>query len=339
MWRWLILALAAACVTASPGAEPQAKPLHHYVYVGADRERLTDPAILGTPAFEGVQVRYSWKQLEPAKDGYDFSAVEHDLAFLQSKGKRLWVQVQDVSFDAAVVPVPKYLLTDPAYHGGADRQFDIPGDDESKATPAGWVARRWDPAVRERFAKLLTALGEKFDGRIEGINLAETALDFGESGKLYPKGFTPQGYRDATIETMRALRRAFPKSAAIVYANFMVGGPQRFEKGSYLRDLYAEAARHKLGMGGPDVKPWREWQMKNSYPLIRDLSAAGVPTGIAVQDGNYSLKNPRTGKPVTLNELVDFAQNYLGVTYVFWCTEEPYFSRDVVPRMRAGSAK
>jgi hypothetical protein len=119
----------------------------------------------------------------------------------------------------------------------------------------------------------------------------------------------------------------------MVYANFMVGGPQGAAKGSYLRDLYAEAKRLKLGMGGPDVKPWREWQMKNSYPLLREISA-DVPTGIAVQDGNYSLKNPKTGKAVTVGELIDFAEKYLRVTYVFWCTEEPSFSRELVPRMR-----
>lgn len=335
--RMLIVVVALLFSLYAPPAAPAEaapRPLRHYVFFGADRERISDPAFIETKAFEGAQLRYSWKQLEPAKDEYDFSTIEHDLTFLQSKGKRLFVQLQDVSFSEAIVPVPRYLLTDPAFHGGADRQFEIPNDDESKAIPAGWIARRWDPAVRERFAKLLAALGEEFDGRIEGINLAETALDLGESGKLYPKGFTPEGYRDATIETMRALKRAFPKSVAMVYANFMVGGPQGAEEGSYLRDLYHEAKHLKLAMGGPDVKPWRQWQMKNSYPLLREISP-DVPTGIAVQDGNYSLANPKTGKPVTLAELLDFADGYLHVTYVFWCTEEPYYSRDVVPRFRS----
>jgi hypothetical protein len=122
----------------------------------------------------------------------------------------------------------------------------------------------------------------------------------------------------------------------MVYANFMVAGPQGAEKGSYLRDLFREAKELKLAMGGPDVKPWRKWQMENSYPLIRELSQAGVPTGIAVQDGNYELKNPKTNKVVTVHELLGFAQDYLQVTYLFWCTEEPYFTRDVLPLVRGG---
>ena len=36
------------------------------------------------------------------------------------------------------------------------------------------MARRWDPAVQERLHKLFAALGKEFDGRIAGINLAET---------------------------------------------------------------------------------------------------------------------------------------------------------------------
>ena len=48
-------------------------------------------------------------------------------------------------------------------------------DDESKAVPAGWMARRYDPAVQGRLYQLFAALGKKFDGRVEGINLAETS--------------------------------------------------------------------------------------------------------------------------------------------------------------------
>jgi hypothetical protein len=210
------------------------------------------------------------------------------------------------------------------YHGGAEKQFHVQGDDEKLATPNGWVARRWDPAVQSRFQKLLLALGKEFDGRIEGINLAETAIDFGETGELYPKGFTPELYRDAVIANMRALKQAFPRSVAMVYANFMVGGPP------YLREVYRKARELKVAMGGPDLKPYSYIQMQNSYTLLHDI-AGSVPTGIAVQDGNYELPNPKSGKPVTVPELIAFARGYLNVKYVFWCTQEPFYSRDVIP--------
>lgn len=120
--------------------------------------------------------------------------------------------------------VPEYLLKQPAYHGGVVRQYKYPGADESKAVPLGWLARRWDPAVQERMHKLFAALGKEFDGRVVGTNLAESSVGVGRTGKLFPKGFTYEVYREAIITNMKALKRAFPKSITMVYANFMPGG-------------------------------------------------------------------------------------------------------------------
>lgn len=324
---WCVLLLYAC------GSITSAAGVHHYVFFNRDRERISDPAFLQTKAFEGAQLKYSWRELERQKDAYDFSDIEHDLAFLKSKGKKLFIQVQDVSFDPSIVPIPRYLLNDPEYHGGADKQYEIPNDDENRAKPAGWVARRWDPAVRARFQKLLEALGRQFDGRIEGINLPETAIDFGESGLLFPRDFTPRVYRDAVLENMAALKRAFPKSVTIQYANFMLEGKNDTQR-TYLRSIYQKAAELKVGVGGPDLLPYRPGQMANSYPLLREYTGR-VPSGIAVQEGNYENQNPKTGRQVTIPDLIEFATDYLKVDYIFWCTQEPFYSRDVVPLLQS----
>lgn len=311
-----------------------AKPVHHYVFVGQDREKIrTASTFLETKALEGAQVSYSWRQLEPQKDSYDFAAVREDLAFLNSKGKRLFIQIQDVTFSASRVSVPRYLLEEARYNGGADKQYDIRDGDEEHAVAAGWAARRWDAAVQERFHKLLFALGREFDGRVEGVNFAETSITFGDSGRLFPKGFTPEIYRDAIITNMKALKRAFPKSVAMQYANFMPGEWRPSEDKGYLRAVYEAAKESKVGVGGPDLLPHRRGELKSSYPLIRD-AAGVVPTGIAVQDGNYEDVDPETGKRVTAAELLAFATEYLKVDYIFWCTQEPYYSQEVIPLLK-----
>ncbi len=315
-------------------ARAGAEGLHHYVFFNRDRERISDAAFLSTKAFEGAQLKYTWRELEQGKDGYDFSAIEHDLTFLNSNGKKLFIQLQDVSFDPNIVNVPRYLLNDPRYNGGADKQYSIPDDDETRAVPEGWVARRWDPAVQERFHKLLSALGKEFDGKVEGVNLAETAVSFGESGRLFPKGFTPATYRDAIITNMRVLKNAFPKSVAMQYANFMPGEWLPDNDHLYLRSVYQWAAELKVGVGGPDLLPDKPGQMNHCYPLIRQ-SAGKVPTGIAVQDGNYQHKNPKSGQPVTISEMVKFAAEYLKVDYIFWCTQEPFYSENLIPFLHA----
>jgi hypothetical protein len=309
-----------------------AKPVHHYVFFGMDREQLKDAkSFLETPTFEGAQVAYSWRQLEQGKDNYEFSMIREDLAFLEAHGKKLWIQIQDVMFSPRWKPVPEYILRDPQYHGGVDRQYEYKGSDEANAVAVGGgVARRWDPAVRERFQKLLLALGKEFDGRVAGINCAETSADFGESGRLFPPGFTPEIYRDAIIENMKVLRRAFQKSVTLVYANFMPGEWRPTNDKGYLRAVYRAARELKVGVGGPDLLPYKPGQMGSSYSLIHEV-AGEVPVGIAVQDGNSAYVNPKTGKRITMAEQIAFATEYLRADYIFWCAEEPYYSEQVIP--------
>ena len=294
--------------------------------------RTTRP-FLETKTFEGAQITYTWASLEPNKDRYDFSAIRDDLAFLDSHGKKLFVQLQDLSFLPDRINVPTYLLSDTAYHGGAAQQHTFPNDDESRAVPGGWAARRWDPAVRARFAKLLEALGKEFDGRIAGINLTETSVEFGD-GRFVPSGFSPEAYRDGIIANMRALKRAFPNAVTLQYANFMPGEWRPTSDKGYLRALFRTATQIGVGMGGPDVLPFRRGELRNSYPLIHDLADA-VPVGIAVQEGNYTEANPATGKRASVEDLYGFATGYLHADYVFWFNEEPYYSTEVVPFMKS----
>ena len=331
-WRFPILrrfACSAVLICLYCDNIAEAKEPRHYIFFGADRDRIRDKSFLETPAIEGAQLRYTWRELEPEKDVYDFSAIRHALAFLASHGKKLFIQLQDVSFYPSIVNVPRYLLRDGDYNGGANQQYN-----EEKSAGEGWVARRWDPAVQERFHKLIAALGKEFDGHIEGINLPETSIGFGKSARMFPKGFSYEAYRDATIENMRALKRAFPKSVAMQYANFMPGEWLPGDDKGYLKAVYNAARESNIGVGGPDLLPFRRPQLNHAYPLIR--AAAGiVPTGIAVQDGNYESQNPSTRKRATVPELKKFAEESLQVDYIFWCTEEPFYTKEVIPFLSA----
>ena len=114
-----------------------AKPIHHYVFFGMDREKIKDAkSFLETPAFDGAQVAYSWRQLEQGKDNYDFGMIREDLAFLEAHGKKLWIQIQDVMFSPQWKPVPEYLLRDPQYHGGVDHQYRAMKHTQSRSAAA-----------------------------------------------------------------------------------------------------------------------------------------------------------------------------------------------------------
>jgi hypothetical protein len=112
--------------------------------------------------------------------------------------------------------------------------------------------------------------------------------------------------RDVCLRAYRrvscCLKRAFPKSVAMQYANFMPGEWLPVRDRGYLRMVYERAMGLKVGVGGPDLLPHKPGQMSHCYPLIKQW-ARRVPTGIAVQDGNYEHQNPKTAQPVTKVEM------------------------------------
>lgn len=307
--------------------------LRHFVFFGLERERVRETSFLDNEAIAGAQLKYTWRELEPLRDRHDFDALRRDLAFLDAHGKRLFVQLQDVSFDEEIVNVPDYLLEDPVFGGGVARKMLLTGDDETTAKSDGWVARRWDPAVRDRFVALLDALGGELDGRIEGLTLAETSIDFGEGEERLPAGFTYDGYVESVKAIMSAARQAFPRSHVIQYANFMPGEWLPWDDRGYLRAIYEHASRIGIGVGGPDLLPHGKGQRSHSYPLIAARCEHCV-AGVAVQWGNLDETSPETGERVTVAELIRFARDDLRLDYLFWGTQEPYYTDEILPYLR-----
>jgi hypothetical protein len=314
----LLAALSQACGGGAPDGGPS-----NFVYFGRDHEPALEPAFLQARGVDGAQLTFTWQELEPKRGQYGFAEIERYLAILGRHGKRLWIQLADVTFGNRL-PVPEYLRVDTAFHGGVARKYE-----GSEGVFDGWVARRWDPAVRRRLAALFQALAAEFDGRIEGVNLAETAVGF-EDPRFHPPGFSFDAYASGIRAIMRDAERAFSRSCVIVYANFMPGESLPAVDHGYLRGIYASAAELGVGVGGPDLLPFREGQRNNSLPLIV-ARGEHVVAGMAVQDGNLSEIDPATGKPVTVDELYRIARDELRLDYVFWGREEPYFSRDVLP--------
>ena len=333
----MIAAVALLVASLAPcGTRPaqQEAPPSNYVFFRRDHERIREPAFLLNPGIAGAQLTYTWRELEPARDRYDFAALREHVAFLDERGKRLFVQVQDVSFTDSNL-TPEYLRTDSAFHGGIARKYERSPDGRLRFD--GWVARRWDPAVRARFALLLEALGREFDGRIEGVVLPETAISFDDPATR-PPGFTYEGYATGVRETVSAARQAFARSCVVIYANFMPGEWLPAEDRGFLRAVHAHAAGIGAGVGGPDILPLRKGQRAHSLPLIAGR-ARGLVAAMAVQDGNLAERNPATGERITVEEIHRYASDELRLDYIFWGTEEPYFTNEVLHWLRELGAR
>jgi hypothetical protein len=302
----------------------KADGMRHFVYFARDRDAIHDHAFLTKDRFLGAQIMYSWKNLETEEGQYDFSTIQADVDYLAQHGKRLFIQLQDGSFSPDYKPVPEYLLTR-AYEGGVAAEYSEDG------TLEGWVAKRWNPAVQTRFAALLTALGTQFDGKIEGINLQESAIEV--TPETDPS-FAPSLYAESLKVNMLALKSAFPISTTMIYANFMPGEWLPWEDHGYLRGIYEFGDKNGIGIGAPDLMVQRKGQLNHALAMMHEHSYS-VPLGIAVQDGNYigttASDEVVTQRPNLVPALHAFAQDFLKVTYMFWVNQAPYFEEDVLP--------
>lgn len=297
--------------------------IQHFVYFARDRESLINHPLLLHSRFKGAQIMYSWRDFETQKDQYDFSVLQQDYEYLKKFGKKIFVQLQDVTFYSKYKAVPDYLLTD-EYGGGAVLQYD------DKGKPAGWVAKRWDKKVRIRFAKLLQEMGKAFDGKIEGINLQETAIAVQDST------FSEQDYILGLKENMLTLKKAFPISTTMIYANFVPGEWLPGNDKGYLRSIYQYGEEIGVGLGGPDLMVTKKGQLNHILALMHEGHYT-VPLGIAIQDGNYigntgnDIEESGNNRNNIIPILHGFAKDFLRVNYMFWVNEEPYFIEYVSP--------
>ncbi|MFJ2752044.1 hypothetical protein [Streptomyces sp. NPDC087297] len=302
---------------AGHGARPAAPAQYLYSSIG-DFDSEVKP-LADLPDIAGVQVVVPWKALEPQKDQYDFSAVEEALGYLQARHKKLFVQVQD-RFFSAPTRLPNYLLTDPVYAGGA-----APTTNESGLGPGepGAVAAQWNPEVRGRFQSLLQALADRFDGRLAGVNLPETAtqVDLGKDRS----GYTDESYFRAELDNMAFGAKVFKRTQFIQYVNFWPG--EWNNDHGYMEKTFRFAEAHGVGLGGPDVLPNRQAQMENSYPFFERYRGRLPMVAMAVQEPDFEYINPATGKPYTKEEFVDFGGRRLGADVLFWATAAPWLHR------------
>ncbi len=293
-------------------AEPQ-----NFLFMGTD-DLAEHEKLIERPDINGVQIVYSWKSLEGARGVYDFSRIERDLDFVTKRNKQLFLQIQDRFFEIGHRNVPAYLLEDPVYGGGLVPQVDNPG--EGKPEGYGWVAMQWNPEVRKRYQELLRALAQRFDGRVAGVNLPETAA--GVDIQRDETGFTCDEYFAAELENIAFARKVFAKSPVVLYANFWPCEWNNDKK--YMSRTFEFAQAKGFGLGGPDIVPWRQGQMKNSYPFFNQYRGKLPLVAMAVQEPTLTYTNPKTQKKFTREEFVDFAENYLGVNIIFWSTSAPW---------------
>lgn len=307
-------ATAAPAVKDASVSSPGAPVNYLYASIG-DFDSDVKP-LLDRPDIAGVQLVVPWKALESQKGQYDFSSIDNALNYARQHGKKLFVQVQD-RFFTLPARLPDYLLKDPEYSGGV-----APTTNESGLGPGepGAVAAQWNPQVRNRFQHLLKALARRFDGRLAGVNLPETATAVDVSKDH--TGYSDDAYFRAELDNMAYGAEVFTKTPFVQYVNFWPG--EWNNDHNYMGRTFEFAKERGIGLGGPDILPNRPAQMQNSYPFFHRYRGRLPLVAMAVQEPDFEYTNPETGKPYTRQEFAGFGAEFLGTDCIFWATSSPW---------------
>ncbi|WP_218023472.1 hypothetical protein [Nocardia altamirensis] len=290
----------------------------NYLYTSIGEFDTAAKPLLDRPDIDGVQVVVPWAMMEREKDRYDFSAVDEVLGQVEPLGKKVFIQIQDRFFEPPA-RLPKYVLTDPEYAGGVAVQTN---DNGPNPGPPGSVAMQWNTNVQQRFQQLLKALAGRFDGRVAGVNLPETAIDIDIDAEQRKSGFTCDAYFNAEMANMAYAKSVFRTSAVVQYINFWPCDWNN--ENGYMERSFAFAKDHGVGVGGPDLVPNNKAHMENGYRFFHQYRGQLRPVAVAVQEPDFDYTNPLTGKPYTKQDFVDFANDYLGANIIFWATSAPW---------------
>ncbi len=321
---WISFGTAHAVVVGTPGSVKW-HPGHYYAIMSSGKNKpdylqQVYSEMKDTPALRGMQVRYSWAELEKSFGVYDFTSIEKRLAELTARNKRLIILLELKSWGIDTDLVPNYVTSNPIYEQGIFA-FSRDGSD----TITGSNIKLWNPMVRDRLAALISALGKRFNSHeyFEGIGLTETSLGY----PIKPLTSTQKDdYYDNLLVINKKMRASFPNTMTFQFTN-------------YPRTLLTTLVDDLKGMGSalgcPDVfiedpglnYPGNKWSppgLYKYYPKNSDL----MPLTVKVEPANY--RNTRwddKGYQPTISELLNFARDNLKVNYIFWVRDFGYYKK------------
>lgn len=270
------------------------------------------------PALRGVTIRYKWPELEPKEGVYDFSSIDHHLAELTKRKKRLIILLETKSFDPDFDLVPNYLRT-PAYAGG-EFAFSSSGSKTIK----GYNIKLWNQQVHDRLAALVRVLGNRYNSKanFEGFGLTETAM--GQPMTPISDGQVDEYYNNL-LSINRVARNNFPNTMTFQFTNY-----PRQVVAPFVNQLKATGG----ALGCPDVfidEPGLLFKgTADSPPGVYThypKNANAMPLTIQIEKSNYeNTRHDGTGTKPTVNELLVFAREKLHVNYIFWTRSPGYYN-------------
>ncbi len=193
---------AQSTVTVTPSVIPVSAPEIVNPMRGYYRWYGGEPIPQPRPSYDHY-ARYGWRQLEPSRGQYDFSALEQAMQAARAGGARFAFRVMAVNEFSSPVELPDYLKSE-----GGGRSCTYNG------APL-WVPD-WDsPAFLARARALMQALGARFNGdpRLGYYDLGI----YGQWGEWHTANLCTPAASDATKRALVDMQLdAFPSSRVLM---------------------------------------------------------------------------------------------------------------------------
>jgi hypothetical protein len=256
---------------------------------------------------KGVMMRYTWRELEPTQNEYNFTRISTELAQCLSignaRGQRFGlIAFVGVNTFGGTLPLPAYLA-----------QYAT-----EEAGTGAWNTWRWNSTIRTRFAALVNAIALQFDSHVcwEGIATSETATKAANSDPA--AGYTATGFRDGLIAETNAIASACTFGRHFFYQNFFPTIATDFHLDAVVEAGIANGA---MVMCAPDILPGKDALEDRVYPRYTTFRGR-LPTQCSAQNDSHhwnSVAESETIQPFdTMQSIFDYARNTLKCNYVAW---------------------
>ena len=301
-------------------------PGHYYAILNWGKN---DPTYLAqvyreiqeTPSLRGLQIRYSWAELEQEWGVYDFSSIDQRLTELAALGKRLIILLDTKTYKVSTSPVPDYVKK---------KQFEwgaFAFTRYNSNTPIGHSISLWNPHVHDRLVALISRLGERYNSHpyFEGIGLTETSM--GHSINVLSSVQVDEYYKNL-LSLNQHMRQHFPNTMTFQITNYPRQILEQFT--NTLTEMGAALAAPDVFIEDPGLNmKEKPYTPDGVYAYFQKLSGI-VPLAPAVMFKNYTnTRQDETGYDPTVWELLHFARNNLNANYIFW-TRAPEHYEEVL---------
>lgn len=333
----------------APGAVGKKFNPGHYMVITPNKAEGGDPSLLmkridkylTEPEVKGVTVFFSWKELEPKKDVYDFSKIREILSLVEKHDKFMSFKVNDRSFggfgcDYVYTYMPQYVID-----AGWNYVSAKNGEPRGKCMP-----KMWEKDYMDRWIKLFSEIGKEFDRHPSlesAIIIDETALGNPQDGSFV---IDRTIYTNELIRLVKETAPYFKNTAQLLSINSLGGGD------SYMARLIDEAV-----VPYPVALSWPDASLKNlatgNISYAQRFAAANKNKVLLSPDAdNTMLKYDPVAGTSDVPAVFDYYVNKLGTNHINWQpvyagryadrslhNYSKYFEEAIIGTLKANKAK